>query len=856
MTFRRAVLFILVFALLLGCAALPAGAEHTHHWVDGPNIQQPTCTEPGWKTQYCDCGQSRDVQLPALGHEFSQQVYTGYADCTHYGSFYWVCQRCGAHSAIGNDKPLGHDWDEGVITKAPQGFTPGEKLYTCKRDPSHTYTEEVKPTSWLFATLEGDFVFQGFADGSIELRDIPPLVIVKQPEGGYVDEESDEGLVMTVEVSGGEPPYTYEWHMADRMLESISDDTLAAISGGASIDASDWSSMVGSMFGGMLPEWMIDSMPQVDVSSEVVGDDSPELHACRGNCEYWCKITDSRKQSIESDKVAVDYKIYITEQPRNVNLTGVETAVLTCKAAGGRAENGYTYTWYDQDGTEMGTGPEFAWDLEGEYYCVASDGVDTAVSDSAVLYIADRLKIRYASAGGDLYWPEDEGKLMAIVSGGVPPYEATWTGNPFTIEGAAVGKYTVFTGVSSATGDYTFTVTDSMEARAEKTVTRRDRQLTITRQPEGGLIPAGENLPLSVELEEAQLPVYFELFQNGQHFTDATSYSLSCTFEVDEPGIYYYRVKDDFGHRATSDSVVLVGEEFTIEEQTSEAKLKSPADTAELMVKVKGGTSPYTYEWRRKFFGWVKLDDGDQSSKTVDSIGTYICHVTDDKGRSVWSQPIKVTYAGEEPLIIVQPSSIVLEPDQNGFTLNCKAISGTGDDSGIIYAWYYWQKSNLISGLGEWKLMGVETQGRVTDYREGLYRCVVTDMATGKNTCSEVALVAEKLQCTKMEVKREYTPVDPNGKYWGVDMSFSGGTGPYTIQIFSIYYRYSKQRTDVLYSETVVDDIRNYHRMLPMYHEFVDTSEYQAVISAEEAQYFMIVKDAGGQILYKSILMD
>lgn len=76
-------------------------------------------------------------------HSWSKKVYTAYADCTHYGMFYWVCSVCGAHSGTGNDRPLGHDWDGGAVTKAPTLTEDGVRTFTCRRDPSHTRTETV-----------------------------------------------------------------------------------------------------------------------------------------------------------------------------------------------------------------------------------------------------------------------------------------------------------------------------------------------------------------------------------------------------------------------------------------------------------------------------------------------------------------------------------------------------------------------------------------------------------------------------------------------------------------------------------------------------------------------------------------
>ncbi|MBR5752215.1 MAG: hypothetical protein IKX84_07470 [Clostridia bacterium] len=145
---------ILTALVMLLCLMPPAPADgpHVHSWQEKSRVE-PTCTTAGKAVYTCYCGARKTETLPALGHEFSIKVYTGYADCTHYGVFYWVCERCGAHSPTGNDKPLGHDWDEGVVTKAPTATEDGIKTYTCQRDPSHTKTEAI-PALGRHAALE------------------------------------------------------------------------------------------------------------------------------------------------------------------------------------------------------------------------------------------------------------------------------------------------------------------------------------------------------------------------------------------------------------------------------------------------------------------------------------------------------------------------------------------------------------------------------------------------------------------------------------------------------------------------------------------------------------------------------
>ena len=108
---------LLLFALLPSAAFAdpPKGTTHLHNWVVTGN-QKATCTEKGKKTWKCSlCGETYTETYPALGH----------------------------------------DWDEGKVTAVPHGFTPGERTYTCRRDASHTRTEEVGGLAVVFEWLHG-----------------------------------------------------------------------------------------------------------------------------------------------------------------------------------------------------------------------------------------------------------------------------------------------------------------------------------------------------------------------------------------------------------------------------------------------------------------------------------------------------------------------------------------------------------------------------------------------------------------------------------------------------------------------------------------------------------------------------
>ena len=148
---------------------------HSHRTV----VAEPTCTEQGYTTHTCACGDSYvDSFVPALGHSFTHYVsdgnatcakdgtetakcdrcdethtrvivgsredaehsfpleYTpdGNADCDTDGTKSRVCPVCGEKETVADvGSALGHDWDAGVVIQEATEEETGIRKHTCKR---------------------------------------------------------------------------------------------------------------------------------------------------------------------------------------------------------------------------------------------------------------------------------------------------------------------------------------------------------------------------------------------------------------------------------------------------------------------------------------------------------------------------------------------------------------------------------------------------------------------------------------------------------------------------------------------------------------------------------------------------
>ncbi len=119
-----------------------------HDFGDWTMTTEPTCTAKGEERRICSrCDEEEIREIDALGHTPGDAVKENVinASCEKAGSYDEViyCSVCDTEISreMKTIKALGHDWDEGIVTKEATILQEGEILYTCKNDPSHTKKE-------------------------------------------------------------------------------------------------------------------------------------------------------------------------------------------------------------------------------------------------------------------------------------------------------------------------------------------------------------------------------------------------------------------------------------------------------------------------------------------------------------------------------------------------------------------------------------------------------------------------------------------------------------------------------------------------------------------------------------------
>ena len=116
-----------------------------HAWDNGKVTKEPTETETGVKTFTCTrCGETRTETMPVIPHVHSYKDVVTAPTCTAKGYTTHTCA-CGDSYVDTYVDALGHAWDNGKVTKEPTETETGVKTFTCTRC-NETKTESIPAT--------------------------------------------------------------------------------------------------------------------------------------------------------------------------------------------------------------------------------------------------------------------------------------------------------------------------------------------------------------------------------------------------------------------------------------------------------------------------------------------------------------------------------------------------------------------------------------------------------------------------------------------------------------------------------------------------------------------------------------
>ena len=138
-----------------------------HAWDNGKVTKEPTETETGVKTFTCTrCGETRTETMPVIPHVHSYKDVVTAPTCTEKGYTTHTCA-CGDSYVDTYVDALGHAWDNGKVTKEPTEIETGVKTFTCTRC-GETRTETIPATGVMDVTKMFTDVSHSWADDGIQ----------------------------------------------------------------------------------------------------------------------------------------------------------------------------------------------------------------------------------------------------------------------------------------------------------------------------------------------------------------------------------------------------------------------------------------------------------------------------------------------------------------------------------------------------------------------------------------------------------------------------------------------------------------------------------------------------------------
>ncbi len=438
----------------------------------------------------------------------------------------------------------------------------------------------------------------------------------------------------------------------------------------------------------------------------------------------------------------------------------------------------------------------------GDYTLTVTDAKGCSNTFEVTLDEAEEIEVELSTNNLTCYNVCD-GEIQSSVSGGSAPYTYSWStgGTTADIGNLCAGQYVLHvTDANGCTGSDTIEIGNGVPISASFNSVNADcgdcnGSLTVTAgagngQPYTYLWSTGDTTSsisdLTAGLYTVQISDYLGCNQiftaivnnNGGPDVSDTTYSTSCHSSCDGSakaealsgaapyffqwndgqkqtgdsasalcaGVYYYSVTDA-NSCITFDSVS-IGETAEIMVQASLTPISCPGESdGAINLIVSGGNAPYTFLW----------SNGDTTAFTDSlSAGTYTVTITDSTGCSK-----------NDTFDLSDPAGLALSFD----VTNTKCFSSC--DGRIIV--------HVSGGSGPFTYLWNDPSGQTASLAAGLCAGYTSVRVTDANGCgiTDSALITSPSNISVTPVLSN--PTCKDGDDGSIDLSISGGTGPYTV---------------------------------------------------------------------------
>ena len=593
-------------------------------------------------------------------------------------------------AAMGGTAPYVYSWSNGLQGSSQNNLLAG------------TYTVTITDANLCTAVSSVEIS----EPGDLEVNINTPLI-----ECGGTDSGSATAIV-----TGGTPPYNYEWSNGETTSEILN---IPAGIYELTVTDANGCEITGQTFTvSELPELVLD-FEVTNIVCSNTADGAIEVTPEGGTPPYTFQWNNGMTMASISDLNAGAYEVTVTDANTceavgsvvisqvaaleldpaftNVSCEGEEDGTASVSVSGGTEP--YTFDWSTGDDTESIT------DLAPGTYSVTVTG-DSGCLGIASITIGEPSAINLTTSSQPATCFEfTNGTATVSISGGTPPYSVLWNTGATT--------ETIF-GVGA--GTYSVVVSDANGCTAETTVTVTDpNPLEITATTDANTCE-GEAQGSASATTIGGTPPYTYEWSNGETGDNISDLAF---------GNYFVTVTD-----ANECSAITAVTITSIPNPTCEISLVNNVilgGDGELTVDASGGSAPYTYEW----------SDG-QTTQNATGLngGTYEVTVTDANGCTTVCDFTLIAQSGLGNFVWEDiDHDGIQDPDEPGFegvTVYLKDENGMIIDSTLTDADGFYQFIDLTPGT--YSVMFVLPDGyQYTDLNVGADDTVDNDVDLSTN---------------------------------------------------------------------------------------------------------------------------